>query len=486
MTRALVILLLLALSVFPARANGGPAADADAALLARYVAAGAPIPAWSRSPDTAAALAAEAASHGLSLAAPGDAEASGHPVLLAALRLARALAQGSVLPADVQDDWAIPVPAFDAGAALRRLASLDDPRSWLRSLAPQDPQYQQLRQALATYRDLALRGGWPTIRDGPAPKPGAEDGRVPLLRTRLAIEGDLVADGDGGTIFDAATEQALRRFQRRHGLLADGRLGRATLAALNVGARDRWLEIAANLERWRWLPRAFPAERVMVNAAAAELRLVRNGEAVLRARTIVGTAKHPTPVLSARIVSLLVNPPWDIPTSIAKKEIRPRARRDPSYFEREGIVPHGNGGLRQLPGPKNALGLLKFEMPNPLDVYLHDTPDKRLFDRVPRFFSHGCIRLEHPLELARVLLDGDPSAAIEQAIAGGATRRLPIPSTVPIYVVYFTAVADAAGSTAFYDDLYGRDAPLIAALGIDASPAPGRADRARPSGCAAG
>lgn len=485
----LVLLLLLTLPSFSARADGDAAAraDADAAALARYVAAGEPIPAWTRSPDIAAALAAEAASHGLTLRQPSDAAAPGRDVLLAALRLARALARGAVLPTAVQRDWTIPVPTFDPAAALRRLGSSDDPLPWLRSLAPQHPAYQRLRQALKTYCALAQRGGWPALPPGPVLKPGAVDARVPLLRSRLAIEGDAAGTG-GGSAFDAATEQALRRFQRRHGLVADGRLGRATLAALNVAARDRCREIAADLERWRWLPRAFPDQRIMVNAAAAELRLVADGKTALRLRTIVGLPKHPTPVLSARIVALLFNPPWDIPPSIAATEVRPHSRRDPRYLEREGIVRRGDGRLRQLPGPRNALGVVKFEMPNPLDVYLHDTPDKRLFDRAPRFFSHGCIRLEHPLELALLLLRGDRAAAtIGEAIAAGETHRVPITPTVPIYVLYFTAIAEAGGGVAFYDDLYGRDAPLIDALFPGTAPtSPSRSERASAVGCGAG
>ena len=473
MKRALFpLLLLLALASFAVCGFAAPAAQTDAAALDHYLAAGAPLPAWTQTPGIEAALAAEAASQGLNLALPPmtEEQTPAQRRMLAALRLARALAQGAVRPDMVQPDWTIPVPPFDAEAALQRLAASDDPLPWLRSLAPRQEDYQRLRQALALYRGFA-RGGWPLLPNGPLLKPGAADPRLPLLRSRLILEGDLAVNAGRSTIFDAATQQALRRFQRRHGLAVDGRLGGATLAALNVSAEARARQIAANLERWRWLPRALPDDRIVVNAAAAGLSLVKSGETALRLRVIVGTPLHPTPVLAARVVSLLLNPPWDIPSSIAAKEIRPRARRDPDYLVREGIVPHG-GGLRQLPGPKNALGDLKFEMPNPLDVYLHDTPDKRLFDRVPRFFSHGCVRLEHPQELAMLLLQQDAaaSARLEPAIAAGTTRRLPVTPTIPIYVLYFTAAAEGNGTVMLYDDLYDRDAPLIAALLPDAPP----------------
>lgn len=486
------LFVLLSLAWRPAWAHDAPAdADADGAAVARYIDAGGVIPAWARSQRIEAALVAEAASHGLAMPviAAGGA-AVDQERFLAALRLARALARGAVSPSAVQPDWTIPSPAFDAEAALRSLVASDDPLPWLGSLAPQHEAYRRLRQALMTYRALAQRGGWPLLPDGPPLKPGATDQRVQLLRSRLAIEGDLAADDAVVGTFDTVTEQALRRFQRRHGLVADGRLGRSTLAALNVSAADRARQITANLERWRWLPRAFPDDRVVVNAAAARLSLFSSGKIALQLRTIVGTPRHPTPVLTARIASLLFNPPWDIPTSIAVKEIRPRARRDPSYLARERIVPRGDDGtLRQLPGPKNALGVIKFEMPNPLDVYLHDTPDKRLFDRAPRFFSHGCIRLEHPQELALLLLRRDPAAAstISQAIAAAKTYRVPVAPTIPIYVVYFTAVAQADGTVELYNDLYGRDAPLIAALSPEPATAPRAGDAPSSAiGCAAG
>lgn len=470
------LLTLASLAWFsPAAAQSG--AEADAAAVRRFVASGNAVPAWARTPGMDGMLAVEAESHGLASLAPATLGGDPGPRnLLMALHLARALAVGAVGPGSVEPDWTIPVAGFDDQAALEKLASLDDPMPWLRALAPRSEDYRRLQRALAVYRAFARGGGWAALPDGPLLKPGMADDRVPLLRARLTAEGYLAGAPAANAIFDGSTEQALRRFQGFHGLAQDGRLGRATLAALNVTALERSRQITANLERWRWLPHVLPDHRIVVNAAAARLALIEDNETVLELRTIVGAKRHPTPVLMARIVSLLFNPPWDIPRSIVAKEIRPHARRDPGYLAREGIVPHGDGGLRQLPGPKNALGRVKFEMPNPMDVYLHDTPQKRLFERVPRFFSHGCIRLEHPEALALILLGRGPAAAaaIEQGIASGETRRVPIAPTLPIYVLYFTAAAEADGSVAFYDDLYGRDPPLIAALEANAAPSPPR------------
>jgi murein L,D-transpeptidase YcbB/YkuD len=408
--------------------------------------------------------------------------------LALALRLARALAAGLVEPAAVQRDWTIAAPNLDADAALQTLGASEDPLPWLRALAPQHAEYRQLQQALAAYGALAQRGGWPMLPEGAAPKRGARDPRWPVLATRLGIEGDLAPGA--GAMSDAAIEQALRRFQERHGLAVDGRLGDRAIAALNADAAARYRQIAANLERWRWLPHRLPEDRIVVNTAAAGLTLIEGGRSVLALRVIVGKPRTPTPVLAARIGSLLINPPWDIPATIARKEIRPRAQRDPGYLERENIVLREDGSqLRQLPGPKNALGRLKFEMPNPLDVYLHDTPDKRLFERTPRLFSHGCIRLEQPQALALRLLHDSAwtTATIEQAIADGGTRRVPIAPSLPIYVVYFTAAAAGDGTVALYDDPYERDAPLIDALSPAAAPALLAArSSARPGGCPPG
>jgi L,D-transpeptidase YcbB len=474
---ALSICAFVAGAILPRAQAQTIAETPEYAAVARYLGSGGRTPGWALLPAYGMLLASEAAAHGVTL--PAEVSGPGAPseeaTMVAALRLAKTLTAGTVLPNSVQRSWTIPVPAFDADAALRTLASLEDPLPWLRSLAPQHEPYLRLQQSLARYRVIAEQGGWPFLADGPALKLRAAGPRVAILQSRLKVEGDLPPDAPIDAVFDALTEQAVQRFQARHGLGVDGRVGRDTWAALNVGALARYQQIAANLERWRWLPHRLPSTRIVVNAAAAELSLIEDDKPVLALRTIVGTKQHPTPVLAATVISLLFNPPWDIPTSIAAKEIRPHARRDPAYLQREGIIARDGGRLRQLPGPKNALGRLKFEMPNPLDVYLHDTPSRDLFARIPRLFSHGCIRLEHPQDLALQLLHRDgqwTSVAIDSAIAAGTTRRVPIAPVIPIYVIYLTAVANADGTTALYDDAYRRDAPLIAALSEQAATGP--------------
>jgi murein L,D-transpeptidase YcbB/YkuD len=188
-------------------------------------------------------------------------------------------------------------------------------------------------------------------------------------------------------------------------------------------------------------------------------------------RVIVGTVTHPTPVFRATMTSVLINPPWNVPSSIQRNEIMPKLKRDPGYLARGNYV-FRDERLVQLPGPKNALGQLKFEMPNPLDVYMHDTPDRRLFARPQRTLSHGCVRVEDPRDLARRLIDSNawPEAAIDQTIASGETRRVPLKQAIPVYVLYWTAFADPDGTVEFRDDIYGRDQRLAAALAARAAP----------------
>jgi murein L,D-transpeptidase YcbB/YkuD len=449
-------------------------------------------PIWA--PDDAAARLVEAAlgeaeSHGLD-------PATYHSYTLAArgaerelmlsdglLALATHLRQGRVDPGMIETDWALAPDPFDAAASLAAALERNDLAAWLASLPPPHPGYRQLRESLARYRAMTGPGGWPLVAPGPELRLDG-DARLPALRRRLEIEGDLIA---GRALIDA-----VRRFQERHGLNPDGRIGRLTQAALAVSAERRVAQIALNLERWRSLPRAFGERRLIVNAAAAQLVVENGGATALAARTIVGDSRHPTPVFRAQIDEVAINPPWVIPPSIARKEILPRLRRNRDYLAANDMIiangtsdPHARdidwGRVRadyfpfqlvQRPGPQNALGRLKFEMPNAFNVYLHDTPGKAAFRRDNRALSHGCVRVEHPLDLAVYLLEpaGWPAERIVGAIEDGATLRLKVARPLPVWLLYFTAAADADGTTRFYDDLYGRDARLAAALAGASAP----------------
>lgn len=331
---------------------------------------------------------------------------------------------------------------------------------------------ERLARALDAYRAIEAGGGWPSVGDGPTLEPGMADGRVPALRRRLAASGDLPS-GPERDAYDADLAGAVRRFQARHGLAIDGRVGRATLAALNVAAADRRWQVERNLARFQALP-ALGAAYVQVNIASMLLDAVDQGRVQLHMPVVVGDVKHPTPVFSSRLAGVVFNPDWTVPTSIARNEILPRLRREPGYLAASAIRlldrpqdPFGatidwqayQGApprLRQDPGPRNALGLVKFDLPNPYDVYLHDTPSKRLFALPRRAFSHGCIRVSRPRDLAAWALAVD-GAAVEQAITAGATTRMPVQREIQVHVLYMTAFVDPDGAVQFREDLYGLD-----------------------------
>jgi murein L,D-transpeptidase YcbB/YkuD len=348
-------------------------------------------------------------------------------------------------------------------------------------------QLHGLGVALNTYRAIAQSGGWPFIPPGKVIERGKSDSRTSLLRERLRRNGDLteIAAGD---VVDAGLAAAISRFQLRHGLIADGRVGAETYAALNLTAAARATQIEINLRRWQAAPELGPTY-IRVNAAAQTLEFVKNGVVALRMPVIVGDRRHPTPEFTASLTGVLFNPPWYVPPSIVAREIVPRLRRDPGYLARQNIrilgrdddpfghsidwkrftARNGLPRLRQDPGPNNSLGRIKFDLPNPYNVYLHDTPGKALFTKSVRAFSHGCIRVSQPRELALALLDASWSmAAIDEAIAAGVTRRVPVAPAVPVHIAYFTAFIDADGNVAFRQDIYGRDRASEALSGVSA------------------
>lgn len=420
----------------------------------------------------------DAASHGIDVA-PYTVPSSlpvAHELLLtdAFLRYAATLTRGRALPGDFEADWRIASPGFDAGKVLDR-AIAGDPAAVLAELAPHAAPYERLRAALQLYRERA-KIGWKPLRILTPMKPGESGERVLDLRERLIAEGfgQPVAIGVDPSLYDESLTDAVSGFQAARGLTVDGVAGRVTLAALNVSPATRVRQIRWNLERWRSLPRINAPTRVEVNVAAATAVLFRNDEPAKVMRAIVGAVAHPTPVLRARMISVLFDPPWNVPSSIIEKEIRPMVKRDPRYLQKHGFAyVEVNGGkqLVQLPGPNNALGQIKFEMPNPDDIYMHDTPDRRLFAQARRALSHGCVRVEDPRDFARLVLDsGEWSPeSIDAATAAKQTRNVPLPRKIPVYMLYWTAFVDPDGTVEFRDDIYGRDRRLADALAAQES-----------------
>jgi L,D-transpeptidase YcbB len=428
------------------------------------------------------------------------------------VRYAADLAGGRFSPKKIPEQHILPEPV-DPVAILNGAANAADLRAYLRGLAPPQPAYAGLRQALAQYRMLKAAGGWPLLEDGPALKPGTADERVALLRRQLMGSGDLAAAAEGGdlpagmpradlaaaslvagspeaapTHFDPILQQAVERFQDRHGLDVDGIVGRDTRAALNVPVEDRIDQIILNMERWRWMPRDLGATHVLVNMAGFELDLIEDHRNALSMRVVVGTPYQSTPVFSDKITYLEFNPYWNIPHSIAAKELLPLIQRDPGYLTDRGIRVFTSWSpdaaeldpwyldwwaitprtfpfrLRQDPGRSNPLGRVKFMLPNHFAVYLHDTSSPSLFQRTVRTFSHGCIRVEKPAELAAHLLRHNPGWDLEQiqsAMTGGTRRIVTLKYSVPVHLIYATAWLDDDGTVQFRRDIYERDSILF-------------------------
>ncbi|CAA7611305.1 murein L,D-transpeptidase [Magnetospirillum sp. UT-4] len=402
-------------------------------------------------------------------------------------RFARDLAIGRVAPTRAVGGMGPETrPSADPLRLLRELSGGKALAAAAEALPPPYVGYRRLRAALERYRALVAAGGWPTLPDGPSIKPGMEDERVPLLRRRLVAAGDLAASDDSGTVLDDTLAAGLRRFQARHGIEPDGAVGRQTLAALNASAEERLRQIAVNLERWRWMPRALAPEHIAVNLPAAHLELVRGGTIAMAMRVVVGDVKHQTPSMMTTMSSVVFNPTWTVPPTIATKEILPKLKKEPGYLAANNMTildaftpdsPEAQGvgidwsshrtfpwRLRQRPGPDNALGQVKFTLSNSDDIYLHDTPKRQYFGRIFRALSHGCVRLERPVDLAQALLAPDWAARVPDLIAETETKTIRLERPLTVYLMYMTAWADEDGTVHFRDDLYGHDGRLRAAL----------------------
>ena len=373
------------------------------------------------------------------------------------LGYADALARGAYPAEQRPDDQDLAPGAVDIVAALDAAIASPNPETAINALAPNTPAYEGLRRAYQSYLALVKAGGWPHVPETPTPD------RFRLLQQRLSVEGFLRA-GYATNVFDDETIQALKKFQERYGLEpADGKLGTATLVELNVPADARARQIAVNLERQRWLVRDMPGDRVWVNTASAFLELFRAGTASFTTRVVVGEPDKQTPEFQAQIVSLLYNPPWNIPYGIVQKEITPLIEADPDYLEKHHMTMRDNGSIQQEAGPYSALGRLKFEMPNKFDVYLHDTPLRSYFALANRRLSHGCVRVQSPRQLASLLM-GISEDDITKAINLGTTNRRNLPEQIAVLIVYQTAFIDDAGTLEFRRDVYQRDAAIAQRL----------------------
>ncbi|WP_296600654.1 L,D-transpeptidase family protein [Phenylobacterium sp.] len=381
------------------------------------------------------------------------------------LAFARTEAGLRLSPIRIDSAWALTPPPRDLPAEFSAARAGGRLAEWLQGLGPRAPGYRALQEARGRYALLAAAGGWPTVAQGPSLRVGDTGPDVAAVRARLAAEG-YGEPAQALAVYDEPMAGAVRAFQGLHGLDADGVVGPATREALGVSAAARLDQIDANLERWRWT-RSPAADRVTVDTGFQEAVLFRGGSPALRMRAIVGSPQHPTPMFRSALRAVVFNPPWNVPDSIANNELLPAAARRPGLLESMGIR-RVDGRLQQRPGPNNSLGQVKFDLDSPFGVYLHDTPGKGLFARPQRAFSHGCMRLEKPRELAAALL-GWSSAEVDAAIAGRATRRLSLRRPVAVDVLHRTVRVEADGRVAFRPDIYGWDRKLTAALGEPAA-----------------
>ena len=391
----------------------------------------------------------------------------------------------------------------------------DRVRGSVEQVRPDHWLYAAGRQALSAYRGIAALGGWPQLPPGPTLKPGASDPRVPLLRERLAITGDLAAVApppNAGAppptspeaprlaataagaadplLFDVTLEAAVRHFQKRHRLGVDGAVGPATQREMNVPVQARIDQLRLNLERGRWVLHELQKDDdlVVVDIAGFGVRFLRDRKTLWQTRAVVGRPYRQTPIFKSAIDHVVLNPTWTVPPTILDKDVLPAVKKDRGYLAKHGLEVIDRSGrpvpvasidfsrysgrnfpymIRQGAGDDNALGQVKIMFPNPYLVYLHDTPSKALFDKDERAFSSGCIRTERPLELVELLL-ADPVrwnlAALDAAVATGVTRTVRLPKPVPVLILYWTVDLDDDGSVVFKPDPYERDAAELRAL----------------------
>ena len=406
------------------------------------------------------------------------------------------MVKGRINPERIDPEWFANLREIDMPLLLENALENRRIAETLFSLRPHHQGYRDLLDALEKYRQILQFGGWEAIPSGPALKLGDDSTRVSILRKRLAATSEFEHDSDlSDQMFDAAVEDAVIRFQNRHGLEADGVAGPETLAALNIPVERRIDQIALNLERWRWLPQDLGETHIIVNIADYTLTVHEGDRTAMDMRAIVGKPYRRTPVFSDKMTYMVFNPSWNIPHQLAIQDILPLVQKNPDYLAGMDILVISDQGgrasiidpknidwesvsprnfpyrFRQAPGPKNPLGCAKFMFPNRFNVYIHDTPFQDLFGKSSRSFSSGCIRIEKPILLAQYLLSENPSWNIDQikaTLASGIEQTVSLPKPVPVHLLYWTAWVSSNGLIHFRKDIYGRDEKLLNALALPA------------------
>ena len=417
---------------------------------------------------------------------------------ISAMRYVSDLHRGRLNPRPFHFDLDFGEKSIDLSEFLRRnLVHAANVDTVMASVEPPFPTYRRTLGALRTYMALTQRDDGEMLpASRKAIRPGDSYSGVPRLIRLLTLVGDLAPSDNGivsSSIYEGALVAAVKHFQQRHGLEPDGIIGAQALKELNTPLSRRVSQLRLTLERWRWLPHEFQRPPIVVNIPEFQLRAINEKyQWALSMKVVVGKAYgHETPVFSSTLKSIIFRPYWNVPLSIQQKELLPAIKRDPAYLAKHSyeIVDRSGGvinakaplskeiekelrlgklALRQTPGPNNSLGLIKFDLPSPYDVYMHGTPAMELFSRSRRDFSHGCIRVEDIVALASWVLRDQPEwneARIRAAMTGDQTIRVAIAKPIPVLIVYGTAVVMEDGEVRFFDDVYGRDAELDRVLG---------------------
>ncbi|MDH3662981.1 MAG: L,D-transpeptidase family protein [Alphaproteobacteria bacterium] len=406
------------------------------------------------------------------------------------------LGSGRTEPSVLDPELFVYPQDIDKTKAIKAAAEAENIGVFVGGYRPRQMAYWRLKGVLANYRAMARAGGWPKIDPGPLLKEGDRSPRVTQLRARLSREGDLTRSDDphepkDRELFDQALAAAVDRFQERHGLERDGRVGPRTLEALNTSIEQRIEQLVLNLERRRWMADSLASRYIYVNLADFHLQLVDRGEVVFDTPVVIGSLYNKTPVFSADMTHLVINPYWNVPPSIAKDELLSKAKSDPDYFRKNGFDLFENWSLnakrldpaniswssldpkefgyklRQRPGPTNALGRLKFMLPNDYNIYLHDTPDRTHFDANERSSSHGCVRVADPEALASAILSSQADWTLDEilnVVESGERKQVNLRRSLPVQITYLTAWVDDDNRVHFRNDVYDRDQILADAL----------------------
>jgi len=397
------------------------------------------------------------------------------------------LADGLSDLAKADPAWKIRPEQFNPLAQLEKAISENRVSESLRELTPTASEYDRLRTALATYRGIKEKGGWAPVPATLKLKPGQKSAQLAAVAKRLATTGDYkgpIPAENQPAVYDADLQEAVKVFQRRHGLTDDAAIGKEVVSEMNVPVEQRIAQIEMNMERWRWLPRDLGDRYVLVNIPEMRLDVYEREQSVLTMKVVVGKPDSQTPIFNDEMTHVVFSPYWNVPAGIAKDETLPSVVSDPNFLARNNMEVVDNSGkvvdassidlsnpgayrFRQRPGGDNSLGLVKFMFPNQFNVYLHDTPADSLFERAARSLSHGCVRVEQPQALAEYVLRDQPEWTPERiaaAMHAGEEKTVKLKKPLPVYLGYWTARARPDGLVQFRRDVYDVDSRLTARL----------------------